>query len=95
MNIEDLVYKTGPDGKPKKPKKTAKSAAGVRTAGRAASDFAAAVKAELDAKQSAVDKLNGLSSSDRLSARLNDAKGQPKVRVLHLQNLPRLVPVVP
>jgi hypothetical protein len=88
MNIEDLVYKTGSDGKPKKPKKTAKS-----TAGRAAGDFAAAVKAELDAKQSAINKLSGLSSSDRLAARLNDAKGQPKVRVLHLQpheSIPRL-----
>ena len=69
MNIEDLVYKTGRDGKPRKPKKTAKSA----------SNFTAAVKAELDAKQSAVDMISKLSGSDRLGARLNDAKGQPKV----------------
>ena len=85
MNIEDLVYKIGPNGKPKKPKKIGESATGVRRAGKAASYFAAVVKAELDAKQSEVDKLSSLGSSDRLAGRLNDAKGQPKVCVLHLQ----------
>jgi len=79
MNIEDLVYKTGPDGKPKKPKKAGQAAIGIRTSGKAASDFAAAVKAELDAKEAVVNKVVGLKGSDRLAARLNDAKGQPKV----------------
>ena len=81
MNIEDLVYKTGPDGKPKKPKRTGQAAIGFRRAGKAASDFAAAVKAEFDAKEACINKTTGLRGSDRLAARLNDAKGQPKVCV--------------
>jgi hypothetical protein len=79
MNIEDLVYKTGPDGKPKKPRPQPKNKhASVNGVGRNASDFALAVKADLDAKDKQLKATTTLKSLDRISARIGDTKGYSK-----------------
>ena len=79
MDIEDLVYKSGIDGKPK-PKRNKPLNSYVTRTGQSvtAHSFAAAVKADLDAKELIRQDTAGVKDDGRFAARRGDTKGHSK-----------------
>ena len=79
MDLEDLVYKTGPDGKPK-PKRNKPLNTYITNSGTSvtASNFAAAIKAEIDAKSAIHGETAGLRGNSRYAGRIGDTKGHSK-----------------
>ena len=79
MDIEDLVYKSGPDGKPK-PKRNQPLNSYVTRTGQSvtAHSFAAAVKADLDVKEALRRETVGVQEQGRFAARRGDSKGHSK-----------------
>jgi hypothetical protein len=84
MDIEDLVYRTGYDGKPKKKRnKQLNSYTNAQGESVLAKNFAAAVKAELDVQDAENNTTKCLRKDYKLNARVTDKKGHSKN---HLQN---------